>query len=69
MLISFFAEEREAETFRRFLPTAGAMIPFVPAQLKLAAQQDSTDPLRVSVERNISVRLDPTKKDDFIYFF
>lgn len=63
-----FTNEKEAEIFTRFLPTAGTMIPFVPAQLKLAAKQNSVDPLQVTVERSIGVKLDPAKKQEFFTF-
>ena len=52
-----FANERDAATFRRFLPTAGALIPFIPAQLKLATGEPAGK--SVTVERRIGIALDP----------
>lgn len=50
-----FATERDATTFRRFLPTAGALVPFIPAQLKLASSEPTGKV--VIVERKIGLPL------------
>lgn len=50
---------QEAEIFKRFLPRAGALIPFVPSQLGLNEADIEKDPKKVLVTRQISVRLDP----------
>ena len=52
-----FPDAKQAELFARFLPRAGSLIPFVPAQLALA-QEPSKDNT-VLVLRNIGVDLDP----------
>lgn len=62
-----FKNSSDANKFRRFLPTAGAMKPFVPAQLKLSGTP-SEDPLKVFVERNISVHLNPDEISDYFLF-
>jgi SecD/SecF fusion protein len=54
------SSEKDAELFKRFLPRAGALIPFVPAQLALnsgVADNSST----VVVQRNIGVHIDPSE--------
>ena len=63
-----FKTSREANVFKRFLPTAGATIPFVPAQLKLGSDTNPSDPNTVTVERNIGVRIDPENVDGMFTF-
>ena len=43
----------EAEVFKRFLPRAGALIPFVPSQLGLNEADIEKDPKKVLVTRQI----------------
>ena len=54
-----FSNTEEAEVLRRFLPNAGSLIPFVPAQLQVA--REDNDPLVVSVERRIGIHLDSSE--------
>lgn len=56
-----FANENEATLFKRFLPKAGALIPFVPSQLELASEGIATDPNKVLVQRTITMRFDPSE--------
>lgn len=51
-----FQNEKEAALFKRFLPRAGMMISFVPAQLELSA--GISDPTTVFVQRNVALHLD-----------
>ncbi|MDP1835589.1 MAG: protein translocase subunit SecD [Chlamydiales bacterium] len=53
-----FANSGEAQRFRAFLPRAGTMIPFVPAQLQLGQSAIEDLNVVVTVERRIGVRLD-----------
>lgn len=62
-----FKNTADADKFRHFLPTAGAMIPFVPAQLKLSTV-GLEDPLKVTVERNIGVHLNPDEISQYFQF-
>lgn len=54
-----FQNAQEASKFKRFLPRAGAYIPFIPAQLELYKGDGNSD--TVLVERKIGVRFDPSK--------
>src|SRR5690606_17657241 len=56
-----FKNPQEAKLFKQFLPRAGSLIPFVPAQLEL--NQDNTHALdtTVTVARQINVHLDPVE--------
>lgn len=63
-----FKNEQDAALFKRFLPRAGALIPFVPSQLELSAESASTDNTRVLVQRNIAVQLDPSEMDQLFQF-
>ncbi len=53
-----FNQKQEADLFRKFLPRAGALIPFAPAQLMLSSNIDNDKD--VIVERNIESHLDPS---------
>ena len=57
LFVVSFNNAHDAALFKRFLPRAGALIPFVPAQLELAPGASETDPNHVYVTRQIGVRL------------
>jgi SecD/SecF fusion protein len=61
-----FKNAADANKFRRFLPTAGALIPFVPSQLK--PYSGNENPLQVVIERNISMHISPEDVDEFFAF-
>ena len=63
-----FKNEQDAALFKRFLPRAGALIPFVPAQLELSPESASADSAQVLVQRNIAVELDPNEMDQLFQF-
>lgn len=63
-----FKSEQDAALFKRFLPRAGALIPFVPAQLELSPESASSDPSQVFVQRNIAVELNPSEMDQLFQF-
>lgn len=51
-----FNNAKDADLFRRFLPRAGTLIPFLPSQLELYAGSNN-DPNKVLVARQIGVHL------------
>lgn len=61
-----FANAQDADVFKRFLPRAGALIPFVPAQLGL--YPESADATKVLVLRQIDVHLDPSEINKLFHF-
>lgn len=63
-----FKNEQDAALFRRFLPRAGTLIPFVPAQLELDSRSPFDDPTQVIVQRNISVQLNPGELDQIFQY-
>lgn len=63
-----FKNPRDAQVFRRFLPNAGSLIPFVPAQLKLRSDIANENMNHVFVERNIGVHLDPKESDQIFQY-
>ncbi|CAF22975.1 protein translocase subunit SecDF [Candidatus Protochlamydia amoebophila] len=63
-----FKNEQDAELFKRFLPRAGALIPFVPNQLELSSITANVDPTQVLVRRNVAVRLDASDMDKLFQF-
>lgn len=59
-----FKNGSDAQIFRRFLPRAGSLIPFVPSQLALNTASDTpSDDNKVLVSRQIGVRLNPNELD------
>lgn len=62
-----FNNQHEAEMFRRFLPRAGALIPFGPAQLELFQKSDG-NANTVYVARQINVHLDPQESTALFRF-
>ncbi len=63
-----FKNPQDAKVFKRFLPNAGSLIPFVPAQLRLRPEAANEDLNTVYVERNIAVHLDPSEADQLFHF-
>lgn len=64
-------DEHDAELFKRFLPKAGALIPFVPAQLEVAKESQSlsdSSSHSVLIQRNIAVHVDPSETDRLFQF-
>ncbi len=61
-----FANANEKNTFSKFLPRAGALIPFVPAQLTLGDQTDSDHTVRVL--RNVGVHFNEQKPETLFRF-
>ncbi|MBA3957287.1 MAG: protein translocase subunit SecD [Parachlamydiaceae bacterium] len=68
LVLVTFSNEKEAEKFQRFLPRAGALIPFVPAQLELYPTTAGLDKNTVAVARQIAVHLNPNEADDLFHF-
>jgi SecD/SecF fusion protein len=63
-----FKNDQDAALFKRFLSRAGALIPFVPAQLELSSENSSKDSSNVLVQRNVSLQLDPGEVDQLFQF-
>lgn len=64
-----FAQAKDADIFKRFLPRAGALIPFVPAQLELyPASPSAAAPNTVLVARKIDVILEPSDVNTLFHF-
>lgn len=63
-----FKNEQDAALFKRFLPRAGALIPFVPAQLELSPESEKSNSSQVLVQRNVALQLDPSEMDQIFQF-
>jgi SecD/SecF fusion protein len=63
-----FNNEQDAALFKRFLPRAGALIPFVPAQLQLSPDSEQEQSNVVWVQRNIALHLDPSEMNQLFQF-
>jgi len=61
-----FENAKEADSFRQFLPRAGALIPFAPAQLGLYPESES--PEKVLVSRQIDVKVNPDEMNSLFRF-
>lgn len=67
-VIAEFKSSDDASKFRKFLPRAGEMIAFVPAQLSLQESGDELGNKKVTIRRRIPVHFDPTQTDAFFHF-
>src|SRR3990167_5659548 len=56
-----FAKAEDASRFRQFLPRAGSLISFAPAQLRLASAPEDGSSNEVVVQRRIPIRLDSNR--------
>lgn len=63
-----FKNHDEASFFANTLQRAGALIPFVPAQLSSAPRSFEEEATAVLVQRKISVHLDPNQMDSYFQF-
>lgn len=63
-----FKNPKDASFFKRFLPRAGALIPFVPAQLQLYSGAEENDSSQVVVTRQIGIHMDPTENSKQFQF-
>ncbi len=63
-----FSNDKEAQLFKRFLPKAGKLIPFVPAQLELHPGE-APEAGQVLVSRQINVHLSPEEINEQFVFF
>lgn len=60
-----FSSAQEATLFNRFLPKAGALIPFIPAQLEL---YPASEPTKSLVVRKVGIQLDPAEVNKLFQF-
>lgn len=63
-----FTAPGDAKRFRNFLPRAGALIPFIPAQLLLAPEKLDEGLTTVVVERRVGESFDPNAIDQFFEY-
>jgi len=61
-----FANEKDRKTFAKFLPKAGSLIPFVPAQLSLL--QETASDNSVTMLRNIGYKFNPSEQQKLFRF-
>jgi SecD/SecF fusion protein len=63
-----FKNNGDADKFREYLPKAGSLIPFIPAQLSLLEEGKEGLSKQVLVKRRIPLHIDPNQIDDFYQF-
>lgn len=61
------AKSEDAKLLRKFLPRAGLLIPFAPAQLGVVTTADA--PKEVTVQRKIGLRLAPLQKTESLFTY
>ncbi len=61
------SKSADIKTLRKFLPRAGLLIPFSPAQLQVVSPSD--DPKEILVQRKIGLRLSPLAKNDALFTY
>lgn len=61
-----FNSAQDAEVFRSYLPRAGALVPFVPAQLSL--YDSSSEGKNVIVKRRIPIHIDPSQAQSYFQY-
>lgn len=57
-----FATDKEKKTFAKYLPKAGSLIPFVPAQLSLLQETSPTADKSVTILRNVGYHFNPSEQ-------
>ncbi len=62
-----FKNAEDANLFRQHLPRAGALIPFVPAQMTLYDPRDTTNK-SVLVQRRVPIHFDPKQIDSYTQY-
>lgn len=63
-----FATPQEAAAFKRFLPRAGSLVPFVPAQLGVYPDSLGEESTKVLVSRQVNVKLQPNENDKLFHY-
>jgi SecD/SecF fusion protein len=63
-----FKNNTDADKFREYLPKAGTLIPFVPAQLSLLEEGKEGTSKRVAIKRRIPIHFDQDQLDKFYQF-
>ncbi len=63
-----FNNTQDADTFRRFLPRAGMLIPFVPSQLEVYTGVNN-DPKKVRIARTIGVHLTNEDVETLFHYY
>jgi SecD/SecF fusion protein len=63
-----FSSEEEANTFKTFLPRAGSLIAFYPAQLGLAKGEREESPNTVYVQRRVPIHFSSKDQDKYFEF-
>lgn len=63
-----FKSVEDAKAFRSYFPRAGALIPFVPAQLSLYDETNENASKNVVIQRRIPVHLDPEQVNTFFQY-
>lgn len=63
-----FKDAKDLARFKHFLPRAGALVSFAPAQLSIQETSEPNDSYQVTVLRNLPVHFDLEKKEDYLQF-
>ncbi len=63
-----FPTEKQADTFKKYLPRAGSLIPFIPAQLSLSPDDKEKESKHVTVQRNIPIHFKESNIENYFKY-
>lgn len=63
-----FKSENDAKIFKKYMPRAGSLIPFIPAQLSLLEGTDELASKQITVQRNIPIRFHKENVSDYFSY-
>lgn len=69
LIVVTFKTPEEADVFRRFLPRAGSLIPFVPSQLELYQTTGDSDETSVIVSRQVNIHFNPADSSQAFHYY
>ncbi len=58
-----FSKDQEAQIFKKHLPRAGSLIPFLPNQLSLIREENRSSSKKVTLQRNVPIHFDLSQLD------
>ncbi len=63
-----FSKLTDSDKFKKYIPRAGNLIPFMPAQLTIAPTEMNTRSKKVTLQRQIPIQFTPQKLKDFFEY-
>ena len=63
-----YENEKDAQQIRKYLPRAGSLIPFIPAQLSLIPNEKDQEATLVTIQRKIPIHFESSKISQYFNF-